>query len=99
MGYLHQIDVRLRLLSDCQRASGRGFLKVCQLGCIGQSRLLAHSEQWLMHLLRPHHRGLQDLLTGAMDVVVLYLSGRLKEAYRWHLLALQAVKLLCVTPG
>lgn len=57
-----------------------------------------------MHLLRPRHRGLQDLLTGAMDAVVLYfnyfyLSGRRGEAYRWHLLALQAVKLPCVAPG
>ena len=99
VGYLYQTGDRLLLLFDCRSACGRDFLKVYQLGCTGQSLLLDHSELWLMHLLHPHHRGLLDLLTGASDALVLYSSNMLKDAYRWHLLPLQAVKLSRATPG
>lgn len=99
MGYLYQTGGRLLLLSGCRSACGRDFLKVYQLGCTGQSLLLDHSELRLMHLLHLHHRGLLDLLTGAMDALVLYSSNMLKDAYRWHQLPLQAVKLSRASPG
>jgi hypothetical protein len=34
-----------------------------------------------------------------MDALVLYSSNMLKDAYRWHLLPLQAVKLSRASPG
>ena len=99
VGYLYQREGLLPLLCDRQSAWGRGFLKVCQLGCTGQSHLLGHSELLLMHWLHPHHRVLLELLMGARDALLRYSSDMLQAAYRWRLLPLQAVKLSRATPG